>query len=104
MNDTVHTDMNLILELISPFFVRQMEEEHHKFLLPHFIVPFILFESAFRSMRKLLERKPIRKCSIFSESDYLLLPNGDYVDDEHLEKYYQNPDDKDDKRAKQASM
>ncbi|CAI2353264.1 unnamed protein product [Caenorhabditis sp. 36 PRJEB53466] len=89
MNDVFFLDMKLVIENLVDLFQKdsKISKEQQKLLLVHFLVPYILLESGYKS----------------SNSELFILPSGDYIDENKIEEYYQNPDDLSDESGKAAA-
>uniref|UniRef100_A0A1I7V2I1 Nuclear receptor domain-containing protein n=1 Tax=Caenorhabditis tropicalis TaxID=1561998 RepID=A0A1I7V2I1_9PELO len=84
VNAMCSIDIDLIVLHYTSFFqsITPIDEEQRRYLGVHFLVPFCLLDGAFRSQG--------------IETELFLMPNGDYVDLQNLDDFYQNPDEKED--------
>ncbi|CTQ86957.1 NR LBD domain-containing protein [Caenorhabditis elegans] len=81
----MHKMCSFDLQLVSQHFtsifqsLTPISEAQKVTLGEYFTVPFVLLDGSYRSV----------------ESDYIVFPNGDYVDAQNIDAFYQNPDEKD---------
>ncbi|CAO4380231.1 unnamed protein product [Caenorhabditis nigoni] len=88
MNEVFYEDIKLVMEnLIGAMNCSEIPKDQQKVLHVHFMVPFMLLEGGYKS----------------TNSDLFYLPNGDYIDENKIEEYYQNPDDLNDKSGEAAA-
>ncbi|EGT31058.1 CBN-NHR-237 protein [Caenorhabditis brenneri] len=83
LNELCSIDLDLIIVNYTSMLqsITPTDEEQRRLLGIQFLVPFCLLDGAFRSQ--------------YVDSDLFLMPNGDYVELEKLNKFYENPEEND---------